>query len=889
MSRNRASFWSSLWSKATSWNKRSQTRRQHDRQRKLWVEPLESRQMLANDFGAIGGIVYQDLSDNGFTNDDLRIANATISLYRDSGNGAFDGNDALVSTRTTGNTGEYKFDGLTAGTYFVKRNLPAGYLQKSGTDMATIVVSAQNAAGQVGRMIDSFDSTTQSVTGTSIGVRTDAASMSAPESIGGERDLYANLTSVSGAISLNANAFNQHLLEFTSTALGRGQRIVTWDGVDGSSNLNGSGLGNLDLTNAGANTALRVSIGADIAGGRATFRIYSDAGNMSSATVDIPVTGGGGTVEVLLPFSSFQIASGSGANLTRVGAIQLEITSDTAVDGQISAIAAVGPNVQSQNFGLYKPMSLGNRVFNDVNNNGLLDVGESGIDGVALNLFVDTDKSGTLTQNDTPAGNTTTSGGGFYRFDNLLPNAYLVQIAQGNFNGVLTNYQSSTGNQPTPGDNNVDHDDNGDPVTNAGVVAAAVLLTGEAESIADGDNDPNSNLTVDFGVYVPLIDVELDKSVSAAVANPGDTLTYTVFIRNNGPLAATGTTVVDSLPAGVTYQSSTTTQGTVTVGAGGQLTYNIGNMAVLGTATITIVTKINNSASGVLTNTAVVSVNERETRLDNNQDSVPTTVNKLIDVAIDKTGTPDVVRFNDVETYTLTITNNGPSEATGVTVTDTLPTGLTFTSATTGQGTFQANGNIVTFAVGNLAAGASTQITITTRVVATLQSVLTNVAVVAANEVETTYVNNRDEYPITVLPPPQAPISSVGGFVYVDTDNDGVFDPAETPIAGVSVRLLGTDSTGAAVDQTVQTQADGSYLFNNLDGGMYSIIETQPGAYTDGLDTLGTNAAGTNAQEDRFRNVNLGDGTLAINGINYNFGERRRATVINKFSFLGSS
>ncbi len=306
-----------------------------------------------------------------------------------------------------------------------------------------------------------------------------------------------------------------------------------------------------------------------------------------------------------------------------------------------------------------------------------------------------------------------------------------MQIPQSNFSGVLTNYQSSTGNQPTPGDNNVDHDDNGDPIANAGIVAAAVLLTGEAESIADGDNDPNSNLTVDFGVYVPLIDVELDKSVSAAVANPGDTLTYTVFIRNNGPLAATGTTVVDTLPAGVTYQSSTTTQGTVTVGAGGQLTYNIGNMAVLGTATITIIAKINNSASGVLTNTAVVSVNERETRLDNNQDSVPTTVNKLIDVAIDKTGTPDVVRFNDVETYTLTITNNGPSDATGVVVTDTLPAGLTFTSATTGQGTFQANGNVVTFAVGNLAAGASTQITITTRVVATLQSVLTNVAVVA--------------------------------------------------------------------------------------------------------------------------------------------------------------
>ncbi len=845
--------------------------------------------MLANDFGAIGGMVFQDLSDNGFTNDDLRVSGATVQLYRDTGNGVYDGNDTLVGSRTTTGTGDYKFDGLTAGTYYVKRNLPSGYIQKSGTDMATIVVSAQNAAGQVGRMIDSFDSTTQSVTAASNASRTDAVSMTAPESIGGERDLYANLTSASGMISLNANAFNQRLLEFSSTALGRGQRIVTWDGIDGSSNLNANGLGGLDLANNGGNTALRVSIGADLAGGRATFRIYSGAGNMSSATVDIPVTGGGGTVEVLIPFSNFQIASGSGANLSNVGAMQLEITSDTAVDGQISAIAAVGPNVLNQDFGIYKPMAIGNRVFNDVNNNGQLEVGESGIDGVAMNLFVDTDGSGTLTVNDTPAGNTTTSGGGFYRFDGLLPNRYIVQIAQSNLSGVLTNYQSSTGNQPTPGDNDVDHDDNGDPVANAGIVAAAVLLTNEAESINDGDSNPNTNMTVDFGVFVPVIDVELDKEVSATTAKPGDTLTYTVTIRNNGPIGATGTSVIDTLPAGLTYQSSTPSQGSVIVGAGGQLTYSLGNMAVGATATITITTKINDNASGVLTNTAVVSVNERETRLDNNRDTVQTTVNKVIDVAIDKTGTPGVVRSNDIETYTLTIVNNGPSDATGVQVVDTLPAGLTFVSATPAQGSATNAGNTVTIQVGNLASGASTTITIEARVTTSVAQTLTNVAVVSANETETTYVNNRDEFPITVLPPVQAPISSVGGFVYVDTNNDGVFDGTEAPIAGVSVRLLGTDSTGAAVDVTVQTQADGSYLFNNLDGGMYAIIETQPGAYIDGLDTLGTNAAGTAAQNDRFNLINLGDGTVAINGINYNFGERRRNPNVNKFNFLGSS
>lgn len=887
MSRNRPGFWSSLWNTAMSWSKRTHKQRTAGRRRRLFVEPLEGRQMLANDFGAIGGLVYQDLSDNGLTNDDLRVSSALVQLYRDTGNGLFGNEDTLVGSQNTLANGDYRFNGLTAGTYFVKRNLPAGYIAKSGTDVATIVVSPQAATGQVGRMIDSFDSTTQSVTATSMGLRTDTASMAAPEAIGGERDLFANLTSATGAISINANAFNQHLLEFTSTALGRGQRIVTWDGVDGSSNLNATGLGNIDLTNAGANNALRVSIGADLAGGRATFRIYTDAGNSSTATVDIPATGGAGTVEVLIPFTNFQVLSGAGANLTRVGAVQLEITSDTAVDGQISAIAAVGPTVLNQNFGIYKPLALGNRVFNDANNNGRIDTGENGIDGVTLNLYIDVDKSGTLTPADTPAGSTQTQNGGFYRFDNLFPNCYVVQIPQSNFSGVLQNYQSSTGNQPTPGDNNVDHDDNGDPVTNAGVVAAGVVLTNEQEPTNDTDNDPNTNLTVDFGVFIPAIDVELDKSVSLAVANPGDSLTYTVVIHNNGPIAATNTTVVDNLPSGVTYQSSNTTRGTVQV-AGQQLTYNVGNMALNDTVTITIVARINNNATGTLINNAVVSVAERETRLDNNQDDARTTLNSLIDVAILKTGTPTTVRQNDLENYTLTITNNGPSNATGVTVTDTLPAGLVFASASANQGTFNAVGNVVTFAIGNLASGASTQVFVTARVTASTPQTLTNVAVVAANEIETTYVNNRAEFPITLLPPIQAPISSVGGFVYVDDSNDGVFDAAETPIAGVTITLVGTDSTGAAVNRTTTTAADGSYNFNNLDGGIYVITEVQPTAYLDGLDTLGTAAAGTSIQDDIFRTINLGDGTVAVNGINYNFGERRRRSI-NKFSFLGSS
>ncbi|MGP1664988.1 MAG: SdrD B-like domain-containing protein, partial [Rhodanobacter sp.] len=72
------------------------------------------------------------------------------------------------------------------------------------------------------------------------------------------------------------------------------------------------------------------------------------------------------------------------------------------------------------------------------------------------------------------------------------------------------------------------------------------------------------------------------------------------------------------------------------------------------------------------------------------------------------------------------------------------------------------------------------------------------------------------------------------GAVYVDTNNDGVRDAGETGIAGVSVRLTGTDVDGKAVDVTVLSASDGGYAFASLtkaDAAGYTITETQPVGY----------------------------------------------------------
>lgn len=114
---------------------------------------------------------------------------------------------------------------------------------------------------------------------------------------------------------------------------------------------------------------------------------------------------------------------------------------------------------------------------------------------------------------------------------------------------------------------------------------------------------------------------------------------------------------------------------------------------------------------------------------------------------------------------------------------------------------------------------------------------------------------------------------ALSGFVYVDSNYNGLKESGEAPIQGVTVTLTGTDATGAAVSRTTITAADGSYSFVDLPlpgAGGYTLAETQPQNYGDGLDTVGS--LGGTVSNDRFSAIPITSEKL--NGTNYNFGER---------------
>lgn len=116
--------------------------------------------------------------------------------------------------------------------------------------------------------------------------------------------------------------------------------------------------------------------------------------------------------------------------------------------------------------------------------------------------------------------------------------------------------------------------------------------------------------------------------------------------------------------------------------------------------------------------------------------------------------------------------------------------------------------------------------------------------------------------------------SSLAGFVYYDSDNDGVKDSGETGASGVSIALTGTDYTGASVSRQATTGTDGSYSFTQLAPGSYKLKETQPTApvnnvpVVDGKDTIGSQGGSVSAN-DEFT-ITLAEGTT---GTGNNFAE----------------
>ena len=204
--------------------------------------------------------------------------------------------------------------------------------------------------------------------------------------------------------------------------------------------------------------------------------------------------------------------------------------------------------------------------------------------------------------------------------------------------------------------------------------------------------------------------------------------------------------MTDSLPAtllGATWICVATPGSSCTAGSSGNINDTV-NLLVGATATYTLTGTVSAAANGTLVNTVTVTapLNRIDPNPANNGATDTDTLTPQTDLSLTKTDSADPVSPGDPLTYTLTMTNLGPSDATAVTVVDTLPAGVTFVSSVPGPPTCDIAGMTVSCALGTIGVGGNTAVSINVTVDAFASGILVNTATASGNETDPDPVNN---------------------------------------------------------------------------------------------------------------------------------------------------
>jgi uncharacterized repeat protein (TIGR01451 family) len=274
------------------------------------------------------------------------------------------------------------------------------------------------------------------------------------------------------------------------------------------------------------------------------------------------------------------------------------------------------------------------------------------------------------------------------------------------------------------------------------VIANAIGTVTNTATVTETQSDYNlvNNTSSATTTIVSASDMSITKT-GPATANQGDTITYSITVKNNGPSAATTVTITDALPSQVTFSSASAGCAL----SGTTVTCTAGNLALNATATFTI--SVIAQTVGTAINTATVSADQADPTAANNTSSVTTVIGASADISIVKTASITSVKQGATFSYTLTLHNNGPSAATAVVATDVLPTGVTFSSASAGC-TFVSATRTVTCTAATLAVNAT--VTFTINVVAGVPAIVSNTATVTATQNDPVPANNTSTVSVTI-------------------------------------------------------------------------------------------------------------------------------------------
>ncbi len=483
--------------------------------------------------GSIGDYVWLDADNNGIQDvGEIGISGITVTLYDGSGN--------ILAATITSQSGYYLFDNLDAGTYEVGFTLPVGYVFTTQTTGTVDGSDADATTGRTGTVTLSSGETNldldagivvQTNTTASLGNRVwydnnngiqDAgevgvAGVTVSLYTGGGALTASTTTDAYGIYIFNNLSAGSYYVEFDAASFPTGYSLVT-----ANAGTNDAADSDADGTNGTNTTATITLVDGDrdmtwdagiynAASGTGSIGDYvwyddngdgiQDASEVGVGGVTVKLSDNGGaiisttTTDATGYYLFPNLAAGTygitfcnlptGYVFTTPDATGDATDSDPNGNGETPAITlTAGENNTSVDAGIYPGESpsgtatIGDYVFNDLDNDGIQDINEPGMGGVKVILYDASDLS-------TAMANTVTNSLGGYIFTGLDAGDYVVEFDLSCLNDP--NYQFS------PQDNTTDDglDSDPDPVT--GMTGVISLMEGE------------DNLTIDAGVYNPTL------------------------------------------------------------------------------------------------------------------------------------------------------------------------------------------------------------------------------------------------------------------------------------------------------------------------------------------------------------------------------------------------
>jgi len=219
-------------------------------------------------------------------------------------------------------------------------------------------------------------------------------------------------------------------------------------------------------------------------------------------------------------------------------------------------------------------------------------------------------------------------------------------------------------------------------------VNSASAITNSAEAIYSEPPDANEDNNSDSVTFVgEQCDLVLTKTPDNWVPEVGTNVTFTLLVENKGPSTASNIFVVDAVPAGLTYVSATTT-----VGAYSEDTWSIPQILAYQSASLDLVCQVD--SSGAISNVAHISgFDQSDPDPNNNQVSITLSAESA-DLALTKVVDLPTTDIGDTVTFTLTLTNHGPNDASGIQVMDQVPPGMTFHDVEPSAGSYEAGSGL---------------------------------------------------------------------------------------------------------------------------------------------------------------------------------------------------